>query len=557
MTETTATSTAFEHGADDRPISGGDRKVIVASCVGTIFEWYDFFLYGALAATIGAKFFGQFDETTRNVFALLTFALGFLVRPLGALVFGRFGDLIGRKNIFLITMIIMGASTFAVGLLPTSAEIGLAAPIGLLVLRILQGLAISGEFGGAVIYVAEHAPHDRRGFYAAWIPACIGLSLLLALLAVLLTQSLLGEAAFAAWGWRVPFLLSALLLGVSVWIRLRLNESPAFLRMKAEGKRSKAPISEAFGRWSNARLALIALFGMTAGVAATGYAGTFYTLVFMTSALKVDPFTANLLFTVAMLLGACSCVFFGWLSDRIGRKPIMMAGCLLAAIGYGTIFPTLAVLANPSLMKAQQSVPVTVRADPATCSFQFNPAGTAKFTSDCDIAKAALARAAVAYRNEAQPPGTVTSVVVGERTVTAGPSLARDLAQAVAAAGYPAAGNAETIRLNSVGDLLSGRPLALIGLLLLLVMFAQMVQGPAASALVELFPTRIRYTSMSLPYQIGTGWIGGLLPATMLAMNAEAGSMFFGLWYPIVVAGVTFVVGLLFLPETRNRDIAS
>lgn len=551
-----ATAGGFQGDTALRPMSKADRKVIVASCVGTIFEWYDFFLYGALAAVIGAKFFGQFDESTRNIFALLTFALGFLVRPLGALVFGRFGDLIGRKNIFLITMLIMGASTFAVGLLPTSAEIGLAAPVGLLILRILQGLAISGEFGGAVIYVSEHAPPGRRGFYAGWIPACIGLSLLLALLVVLMTQAIVGDAAFSAWGWRVPFLLSALLMLLSVWIRLRLNESPAFLKMKAEGRHSKAPIAEAFGRWRNARVALIALFGLTAGVAATGYAGTFYALVFMTSALKIDVFTANLTFAVAMLLGACSCVFFAWLSDKIGRKPIILSGCLLAALTYITIFHALAEVANPALVNAQQSVPVVVKADPATCSFQFNPAGTAKFTSPCDVAKSILARGAVAYRNEALPPGSPTNVVVGDRTVAAGPDLAKELGQAITAAGYPAAGNAQTLRLNGVSDLFAARPLTLVGLLLLLVMFAQMTQGPAAAALVELFPTRIRYTSMSLPYQIGTGWIGGLLPATMFAMNAEAGSMFFGLWYPVVVAGVTFVVGLLFLPETKDRDIS-
>lgn len=540
-----------------RPITGADRKVIVASCVGTIFEWYDFFLYGALAAIIGAKFFGQFDETTRNIFALLTFALGFLVRPLGALVFGRFGDLIGRKNIFLATLIIMGAATFAVGLLPTSAQIGIAAPICLVVLRIVQGLAISGEFGGAIIYVAEHAPAGRRGFYTGWIPACIVLSLLLSLLVVLLTRLALGETTFNDWGWRVPFLVSALLLVVSVWIRLRLHESPAFLKMKSQGRQSKAPIAEAFGRWKNTRVALIALFGMTSGVAATGYAGTFYVLVFMTSALKIDGYTANLVFTVAMLIGAASCVFFAWLSDRIGRKPLILAGCLLAALGYFTIFQTLAQIANPALAAAQRTVAAVVRADPTTCAFQFNPVGTAKFTSPCDVAKATLARAAVAYRNEAVAPETPTSVVIGDRTILAGPDLVKDLTQAIAAAGYPSTGNPDTLKLTAIADLFAPRPLALVGLLVLLVMFGQMVQGPAAAALVELFPTRLRYTSMSLPYQIGTGWVGGLLPATMFAMNAEAGNMFYGLWYPIVVAGITFTVALLFLPETRGTDIAA
>jgi MFS family permease len=554
---TDASVTMMQQEAAFRPMSNTDRKVILASCLGTVFEWYDFFLYGALATVIGIKFFGQFDETTRNIFALLTFALGFLVRPLGALVFGRFGDLMGRKNIFLTTMILMGISTVTVGLLPTSEQIGIAAPILLLALRILQGLAISGEFGAAVIYVAEHAPRGRRGFYTGWIPACIGLSLLLALLVILLTQLALGDAAFNTWGWRVPFVGSALLLVLSVWIRLRLNESPTFLKMKAEGKHSKAPISEAFGRWKNARLAVIALFGMTAGVAATGYAGTFYALVFMISALKVDAYTANLTFTVAMLLGACSCIFFAWLSDKIGRKPVILTGCLLAGLSYVTIFQTLASIANPALVGAQQSIEVVVRADPATCSFQFNPTGTARFTTPCDVAKATLARGAVAYRNEAIPVGTPTSIMVGAQAIVAGPDLVKELTQAIAAAGYPSASNQDTLRLNRFSDLFAPRPLSLVGLLLLLVIFAQMTQGPAAAALVELFPTRIRYTSMSLPYQIGTGWIGGLLPATMFAMNAQAGSMFCGLWYPVVVAGVTFVVGLFFLPETKDTDIAA
>ena len=557
MNVTDASVATMQLDATPRSMSSADRKVILASCVGTIFEWYDFFLYGTLVAIIGARFFGQFDETTRNIFALLTFALGFVVRPIGALLFGRFGDLMGRKNVFLTTMIIMGASTVAVGLLPTSEQIGIAAPISLLALRILQGLAISGEFGGAVIYVCEHAPPGRRGFYAGWIPACIGVSLLLALLVILLTQSALGNAAFDAWGWRVPFLASALLVALSVWIRLRLNESPAFLKMRAEGKQSKAPISEAFGRWANMRLSAIALFGMTAGVAATGYAGTFYVLVFMTSTLKMDSYTANLSFAVAMLLGACSCVFFGWLSDKIGRKPIILTGCLLAALCYVTIFHELAVTANPSLVSAQQSVSVVVKADPATCSFLFNPAGTTKFISPCDIAKSALARAAVAYRNEAVAADTPTSVVVGDRAILAGSGLTEELTQAIVAAGYPTAINPEALRLTRFSDIFAPRPLILIGLLLLLVVFAQMTQGPAASALAELFPTHIRFTSMSLPYQISTGWIGGLLPATMFAMNAHAGSMFYGLWYPIGVAGVTFVIGLILLPETKDKDITA
>ncbi|MGY3563975.1 MFS family permease [Bradyrhizobium sp. USDA 4463] len=539
------------------PMTRDERWVIIASSVGTIFEWYDFFLYGSLATIIGAKFFSPFDESTRNIFALLTFALGFLVRPFGALVFGRFGDLFGRKYIFLTTIAIMGASTLVVGLLPTSDQIGIAAPIILVALRILQGLAISGEFGGAAIYVAEHAPPGRRGFYTGWIPACIAFSLLLSLAVILLTQSVLDEAQFKQWGWRIPFLASALLLVLSLWIRLQLKESPAFLKMKAEGRQSRAPVREALGRWRNIRLALIALFGMSTATAVLGYTGTFYTLVFLTSTLKVDGYSANLLFATAMILGAAGCVFFAWLSDHIGRKPIILAGCAIAVVAYFGLFHTLAELVNPALYHAQRAILVSVNADPSTCSFQFNPAGTAKFTSPCDVAKATLARASVAYTNVRLPAGAPTTVTIGQETLTAGPSFAGDLAARVRAAGYPTADDPAILRLSSAADLLHGRSLQVIGLLLVLVLLAQMAQGPAAAVIVELFPTNIRYTAMSLPYQIGTGWIGGLLPATMFAMNAESGNMFFGLWYPIVFAASTFVVGLFFLPETSDRDIAN
>ena len=538
------------------PMTKEERRVIIASSVGTVFEWYDFFLYGSLATIIGAKFFSPFDESTRNIFALLTFALGFLVRPFGALVFGRFGDLFGRKYIFLLTIAIMGLSTVIVGLLPTSDQIGIAAPIILVFLRILQGLAISGEFGGAAIYVAEHAPPGRRGFYTGWIPACIAFSLLLSLAVILLTQSILGESQFKEWGWRVPFLSSVLLLVLSLWIRLRLKESPAFLKMKAEGRQSRSPIREAFGQWKNVRVALIALFGMTTATAVLGYTGTFYTLVFLTSTLKVDPYSANLLFATAMILGAAGCVFFAWLSDHVGRKPIILGGCAIAALSYFTIFHALAERANPSLYLAQNSIAVVVRADPGTCSFQFNPSGTAKFTSSCDIAKTTLARAAVAYTNLPVSAGTTTTVTIGKDTVAAGPDFARELLATVKAAGYPSADDRAILRLSSVADLAQPRSLQVVGLLLILVLLAQMAQGPAAAGIVELFPTHIRYTAMSLPYQIGTGWIGGLLPATMFAMNAESGNMFFGLWYAVVFAVTTFLVGLFFLPETSHRDIS-
>lgn len=537
------------------PMTREERRVIVASSVGTIFEWYDFFLYGALATTIGAKFFSPFDEATRNIFALLTFALGFLVRPFGALVFGRFGDLIGRKYIFLTTIAIMGSSTLIVGLLPTSDQIGIAAPIILVSLRILQGLAISGEFGGAAIYVAEHAPPGRRGFYTGWIPASIAFSLLLSLAVILLTQSVLDDAQFKAWGWRVPFLASLLLLLLSLWIRLRLHESPAFLRMKAEGRQSKAPVREALGRWKNIRLALIALFGMTTATAVLGYTGTFYTLVFLTSTLKVDSYSANLLFATAMILGSAGCVFFAWLSDHVGRKPIILAGCLIAAVSYFTIFDAITRKVNPALHHAQATIAVEVQADPGTCSFQFNPAGTARFTSACDLAKATLSRASVSYRNVTQPAGTPTAVTIGGATIAAGPQFVERISERIKEAGYPVAGDQQTLRLSGLSDLVTPRALQVVGLLLVLVLLAQMAQGPAAAGIVELFPTHIRYTAISLPYQIGTGWIGGLLPATMFAMNAESGSMYFGLWYPVAFAVSTFVVALLFLPETSHTDI--
>lgn len=534
-----------------------NRKIVIAACAGTIFEWYDFFLYGTLAVTLGAKFFSQFDETSRNIFALLTFAIGFVVRPLGGLLFGRFGDQLGRKNVFLATIVLMGASTFAVGLLPSSETIGFAAPIALLALRLVQGLAVSGEYGGAVIYLAEHAPPARRGLYAGLVPACIGVSLLLTLLVILVAQGALGAAAFDAWGWRIPFLASAVLVGLALPGRLRLEESPAFLKLKQEDRRSKAPISEALLRPKNLRLIAIGLFGMAAGVAATGYTGTIYVLIFMTVALKIDPFTANVLFAIAMLAGAGACVGFAWLSDRIGRKPIILAGCLLAALCYFPIFKLLTEVANPSLAAAQRSVTIVVTADPVTCSFQFNPAGVARFDTGCDKIRSTLARAGAEYRVEAAPPGATASVVVGSQTLQSGPSLSDDLTKALAAAGYPTAKDPKVIRIAGLSDLLAPRSLAMAALLLALVIFAQMTQGPAAAALVELFPTSIRYTSMSLPYQIATGWIGGLLPATVFAMNAQAGNMFFGLWYPVIVTAATVGIGLVFLPETKDRDVAA
>ncbi len=561
-----------------RPMSAEERKVIIASSAGTVFEWYDFYLYGSLATVIGAKFFGQYDETTRNIFALLAFAAGFLVRPFGALFFGRLGDLVGRKYTFLITILIMGASTFIVGLLPTSDQIGVAAPIILIVLRLLQGLALGGEYGGAATYVAEHAPHGRRGFYTSWIQTTATAGLFMSLLVILFTQSSMsaadfrGDAGSTLWfgGWRIPFLLSAVLLGISVWIRLQLAESPAFQRMKEDGTRSKAPLTEAFGKWSNAKWALLALLGMVAGQAVVWYGGQFYALFFLINTLKVDSYTGNLLVAWSLLLGTGGFILFGWLSDKVGRKPIILGGCLIAAITYFPTFHLLAGLANPALTKAHETVTVTVVTDPANCSFQFNPTGTSKFTNDCDILKATLARQSVQYSVQPASPGTVASVKIGDKTIqgfdakAAGAeaaaktaALTKQIGDALTAAGYPAASNPSVAKMSNPVDVFRGQTGGIVLVLTFLVLLVTMVYGPIAAALVELFPTRIRYTSMSLPYHIGNGWFGGLLPATVFAMNAQSGSPYFGLWYPVAIAAGTVVIGAIFLPETKDRDIFS
>jgi hypothetical protein len=555
-------------GSKTRPMTAEERKVIIASSAGTVFEWYDFYLYGSLAVIIGAKFFTQFDETTRGIFALLAFAAGFLVRPFGALVFGRLGDLVGRKYTFLITILIMGASTFIVGILPTAESIGLLAPVILIVLRLLQGLALGGEYGGAATYVAEHAPQGRRGFYTSWIQTTATLGLFMSLLVILVVRSVTGEEAFADWGWRIPFLISVVLLGISVWIRLQLQESPAFKRMKEEGTGSKAPLSEAFGQWRYAKVALIALFGLTAGQAVVWYTGQFYALFFLQSVLKVDGYSANLLIAWSLLIGTVGFVFFGWLSDKIGRKPIILLGCLLAALTYFPLFKMLTESANPTLAAAQASTPVTVVADPARCSFQFNPVGTAKFTSSCDIAKALLAKNGVNYSFEEAPAGTIASVRIGDQTIEAFDAAqagadAKALTDAFTASvttalteqGYPTATDPNIVKLDHPFDIFDGRTFMVVIILTVLVIYVTMVYGPIAAALVELFPTRIRYTAMSLPYHIGNGWFGGLLPATAFAMIAWKGDIFYGLWYPIVIAGATVVIGALFVPETKDRDI--
>ncbi|WP_240660603.1 MFS transporter [Inhella crocodyli] len=567
-----ATSNAVPNLADrKRPMTREEKRVILASSAGTIFEWYDFYLYGSLAAIIGAQFFSSFPEATRNVFALLAFAAGFLVRPFGALFFGRLGDLIGRKHTFLMTILIMGASTFIVGLLPGYDTIGWAAPIILIALRMLQGLALGGEYGGAVVYVAEHAPHGRRGFFTSWIQTTATLGLLLSLMVILSVRTFVGEDAFKAWGWRVPFLLSIFLLAVSVWIRLQMEESPAFKKMKAEGTQSKAPLSEAFGQWKNAKFALIALFGLVAGQAVVWYTGQFYALFFLQTILRIDMFTANVLIAWSLILGTVGFVIFGSLSDRIGRKPIILAGCVLAAITYFPVFKTITSIASPALHAAQQNTKVTIVADKNDCSFQFNPTGTAKFTSSCDVTKALLARSSVNYSVDYQPGAIPAKVKVGDAEIVAyettklsgddvkavPAAFAKAVNEKLAAAGYPAPGKAGegAVKVEGFFGVFNGQAFPLVLILTYLVLLVTMVYGPIAAALVELFPTRIRYTGMSLPYHIGNGWFGGLMPATAFAMIAQSGDVYYGLWYPIVIALMTVVLGLLFVPENKDKDI--
>jgi MFS family permease len=534
-----------------------ERFVILASSLGTVFEWYDFYLYGSLAGIIGAQFFSAYPPGTRDIFALLAFAAGFLVRPFGAIVFGRVGDIVGRKYTFLVTILIMGLSTFIVGLLPNAATIGIAAPIILIGLRLLQGLALGGEYGGAATYVAEHAPQGKRGYYTSFIQTTATLGLFLSLLVILFTRSAIGEADFAAWGWRIPFLVSVLLLGISVWIRLRLNESPIFQKMKDEGKSSKAPLTEAFANWDNAKIVILALFGLTMGQAVIWYTGQFYALFFLQSILKVDGYTANLLIAWALLLGTGFFLVFGALSDKIGRKPIILAGCLIGALTLFPIFRMISSNANPTLEKAYETVKVQVVADPAGCGDLFNPVGTRVFTAPCDTARAFLAQSSVKYATTAAPAGSPVKITVNDKEIpytdakTSNPLITA----AVQAAGYPKPGDAGIVKMSNPFDLFRPQVAATVGLLFILVIFVTMVYGPIAAMLVELFPTRIRYTSMSLPYHIGNGWFGGLLPATAFAIIASTGDIYSGLWYPVIFAAITFVVGALFIPETKDVDI--
>ena len=601
------------------PMTAEEKKVIFASSLGTVFEWYDFYLYGSLAAIIAKQFFAGLDPTSAFIFALLAFAAGFIVRPFGALVFGRLGDMIGRKYTFLVTIVLMGISTFVVGILPNYEAIGVAAPIILIVLRLLQGLALGGEYGGAATYVAEHAPQGRRGAYTAWIQTTATLGLFLSLLVILGTRTAIGEDAFQEWGWRVPFIVSLALLGISVWIRMSMNESPAFKKMKAEGKTSKAPLTESFGQWKNLKIVILALFGLVAGQAVVWYTGQFYALFFLTQALKVDGATANILVAISLLIGTPFFVVFGTLSDKIGRKPIIMVGCLIAALTYFPLFKALTEYANPDLAKAQATAPVTLVSDSSECSFQFNPTGTAKFTSSCDVAKQLLAANSVNYENVEGPKGSIAVVKIGEVAINSyainkvteadvpaameaatkakdaalkklddlkatgstdaaaatklkdAEKAAKDATAALAAfdkdakaaatkvidgqfkkavsaelkkAGYPA--KADPAKLN--------KPM-IVAILSLLVIYVTMVYGPIAAMLVEMFPTRIRYTSMSLPYHIGNGWFGGLLPTTAFAIVAQTGNIYNGLWYPIIIASATFVIGMLFIKETKDVDI--
>jgi MFS family permease len=534
-----------------------ERFVIVASSLGTVFEWYDFYLYGSLAAIIGAQFFSAYPPGTRDIFALLAFAAGFLVRPFGALVFGRVGDIVGRKYTFLVTILIMGLSTFIVGLLPNAATIGIAAPIILIGLRLLQGLALGGEYGGAATYVAEHAPPGKRGYYTSFIQTTATLGLFLSLLVILFTRTIMGEAAFADWGWRIPFLLSVVLLGVSVVIRLRLNESPIFQKMKDEGKSSKAPLTEAFGNWSNGKLVLIALIGGVMGQGVVWYTGQFYALFFLQSILKVDGYTANLLIAWSLLLGTGFFIVWGALSDKIGRKPIILGGCLIAALTFFPIFRMITTNANPALEKAIETVKVEVVADPKACGDLFNPVGTRVFTAPCDTARAYLSQQSVKYSTTAGAAGSPVVVKVNSTSVPYAAAAADNpkVLAAVQAAGYPKAGDAAIVKMAHPFDIFRAQTAAIIGLLFVLVMFVTMVYGPIAAMLVELFPTKIRYTSMSLPYHIGNGWFGGLLPATAFAIVASTGDIYAGLWYPIIFAAITVVVGFFFLPETKDVDI--
>ena len=549
---------AYSQSTDkNRAMTSEEKKVIFASSLGTVFEWYDFYLAGALAAEIGINFFAGVDPASALIFTLLSFAAGFAVRPFGAIVFGRLGDIVGRKYTFLVTILLMGISTFLVGLLPNYKAIGIWAPVAFIALRLVQGLALGGEYGGAATYVAEHAPQGRRGFYTSFIQTTATLGLFISLLVILGVRQLMTPDDFKAWGWRVPFLVSIALLAVSVWIRMQLHESPLFAKMKAEGTTSKAPLTESFGQWANLKIVIIALVGLTMGQAVVWYSGQFYALIYLKTVLKIDGQTSEMLVALALAIGTPFFLFFGWLSDKIGRKPIILGGCLLAVLTFFPIFKALNEYGNPALFEAQAANPVVVTVNPAECSVQFNPvgAGVVSFTSPCDVATAALTAKAIPYTKVAGPAGEASIKIGANTVIPAYDGKAADakdkkaafdkaLGDALTAAKYPS--KADPARVNYP---------VVLGLLVVLIIYVTMVYGPIAALLVELFPTRIRYTSMSLPYHIGNGWFGGFLPATVVAIVAYTGDIYSGLWYPIVVAAITFVIGLLFVPETKDRDI--
>jgi MFS family permease len=534
------------------------RMVLAASAAGTVFEWYDFFIFGSLLSIITVHFFAGAGPTMGYIFALLTFAVGFAVRPLGALVFGYFGDRTGRKRTFLVTITIMGAATFAIGLLPDTASIGALAPYLLIALRMLQGFAVGGEYGGAAVYVAEHAGRENRGAATGWIQVAATVGLFLALIVIIASRTWMGETYFADKGWRAPFLISVLLLIVSLWIRMRLDESPAFVKLKAEGKVARAPLSEAFLRWSNLRVVLVVLFGLLMGQGVVWYTAQFYTQFFLERMLKVEPRTVNLLILSVTAVAAPAHIFFAWLSDKVGRKPVMLFGLALATLTFIPAFQWLTAAVNPGLVEATARSPVVVVAAPDECSLQFDLIGKSSFSSSCDIAKSALAGLGVPYSNETAEPGTLARIRIGTSALssingetfapsaleTARKNFAAELKRALTEAGYPA--RADPARINV--------PLA-IAILLILIIAAAALYGPQAAALVELFSTRIRYSALSLPYHIGVGWFGGFLPATAFAIVAATGNLYSGLWYPVAISAMGFIVTLLFLPETRGRDI--
>ncbi len=544
-----------QQNGDDKPTPM--CTVVVASSAGTAFEWYDFFIFGALASVISRNFFAGLNETAGLIAALALFGAGFAFRPLGALIFGRMGDLVGRKAAFLVTVTLMGGATLAIGFLPTYEQAGLIGPALLIVLRILQGLALGGEYGGAAIYVAEHAPDHRRGEFTGWIQTSAAFGLIGALVVILVTRRTVGEEAFADWGWRIPFLVSAGLLAISIFMRLKLSESPSFERLKAAGQQTKAPFAEAFGQWGNLKLVLLSLFAFMSAQGAVWYTAFFYTQIFLERFLKVAPATVNTLMICATIASAPLYVMFAWLSDRVGRKWVMWFGMTLALIAFFPGFQALTMAANPALAEAQRATPVVVVADPADCALQFDPVGRAQFVSACDIAKTSLANAGVSYDNQAAPAGAPAQVRVGQTIVVSidGSQLSPDalkaaraevdsqIREALSANGYPAA--ADPARTNLV---------AVFGILMIFVVAATALYGPMAATLVELFPTRVRYTAMSLPYHIGTGWVGGFVPFSAFAIVTATGNIYSGLWYPVIFTGISVVV-CLFLPETKGKPL--